>query len=242
MSGKCADLVEDAAYEECPVVPSGFSRINLVNRVRTACNVMFQSAPCFLPFFFFGSVFFREQLHGFQKFLTPFQEFVVSVLIGILCHGKTYNSNLICHCIIIFGSNGITVAARQILHNLCSGCFRRFKIKFVAGNDVRFIFLHTFKWSLSKHICQKTFPGCAGFFYVITVIAIVIQQYFKIVDNGVSIFFKCGYDLCNFCIDRCIFCFRRTVSTIILDRNGICQFIVGEQVAIAVINISACTV
>ena len=57
-----------------------------------------------------------------------------------------------------------------------------------------------------------------------------------------SIFFKCGYDLCNFCIDRCIFCFRRTVSTIILDRNGICQFIVGEQVAIAVINISACTV
>ena len=36
-------------------------------------------------FFFFGSVFFREQLYGFQKFLTPFQEFVVSVLIGILC-------------------------------------------------------------------------------------------------------------------------------------------------------------
>ena len=27
----------------------------------------------------------REQLYGFQKFLTPFQEFVVSVLIGILC-------------------------------------------------------------------------------------------------------------------------------------------------------------
>ena len=36
-----ADLVEDAAYEECPVVPSGFSRINFMDRVRTACNVTF---------------------------------------------------------------------------------------------------------------------------------------------------------------------------------------------------------
>ena len=85
MAGKCADLVEDTAGEECPVVSSGFSRINLMDRVCAACNVTFQPAPCFLPFFFFGPVFFREQLHGFQKFLTPFQEFVVSVLIGILC-------------------------------------------------------------------------------------------------------------------------------------------------------------
>ena len=53
MSGKCADLVEDAAYEECPVVPSGFSRINLVNRVRTAaCQDIVLSECGFLQIFY----------------------------------------------------------------------------------------------------------------------------------------------------------------------------------------------
>ena len=62
MAGKCADLVEDTADEECPVVSSGFSRINLMDRVCAAGNVTFQPATCFLPFFFFGPVFFREQI------------------------------------------------------------------------------------------------------------------------------------------------------------------------------------